>query len=491
MYNNNKYDLWPFQSGAVEQVRDAVRAGHKNILLVSPTGSGKTVIGSHLIISAHDKLNNSLFFAHRRELIHQSSEKLDQCGVPHGLILAGEKQSLMARTQVASIQSFLSRVIKDDRVMNPQAALIEIDEAHHAGCDSYQKIRDEYPDAIIVGLTATPCLGDGSGLGNIWDVMIEVATVQELVDLGYLVPTKVIAPSIPDITGVKINSSGEYDEQQAVDRMSPIIGDIVEDWLKYAKGRKTIVFTRTVGESVYLAEQFEMAGVRVAHLDGETPNKKRDQIIADLEDGLLDVVTNCQVLTEGYDCPSISCVVLARLVKSFRLWLQMVGRGMRAEDGKKDCLVMDHGGAVYEHGFPEDPAEWSLDPNEKISTRRLEKKAERKDPVEITCRFCWHVFVGHAYCPECGQKPAPQATKLNTKEGRLGAVLKVKEKKVISAEQRFWNKCLYQCSHRGAPVGAAAHMFKKKFGVWPRELDNLPDKDGWKRKASELTGVGR
>ena len=220
-----------------------------------------------------------------------------------------------------------------------------VDEAHRARARTYEQILGAYPDAVILGLTATPCRGDGRGLGNVFEVMVECPSVSELIDLDFLVPTKVYAPTKPDLKGVATRQ-GDYVARQLEDRMNTaeLVGDIVTHWHRLAEGRQTVVFASGVQHSIHLRDEFRTSGVWAEHIDGKTPKEERDEILKRLSRKEIDLVTNCMVLTEGWDQPEVSCVVLARPTKHMGLYRQMVGRVLRPAEGKSDALVIEHAG---------------------------------------------------------------------------------------------------------------------------------------------------
>jgi superfamily II DNA or RNA helicase len=239
----------------------------------------------------------------------------------------------------------------------PPADLVVVDEAHHVLAQSYKRILEIYPRAIVLGLTATPCRGDGRGLGNAFDVLIEAASVGDLVEQKYLVPTVVYAPVRPDLTGIQVKR-GDYVEEQLAARMNTaqLVGDIVEHWHRLAGPRRTVVFATGVGHSRHIRDEFRRAGVLAEHLDGSTPTDERDRILAQLAAGQIDVVTNAMVLTEGWDSPSVSCLVLARPTKSLGLYRQMVGRVLRPAPGKTDALILDHADPCTSMACPKIPS---------------------------------------------------------------------------------------------------------------------------------------
>ena len=462
-------DLREYQQKAYNELKQAAR-NHKRILLVLPTGSGKTVIAAHLIKNASDKMNHVLFKAHRKEIIDQTSEKLTRLEVDHGIIMADDKRkSLMSRVQVASVQTLIRRDF-------PHANVIIVDEAHHTVAKSYRKILDHYPEAFIVGLTATPCRSDGKGLGDIYDVIVEGPSIAELTKLKYLVPTKVFAPSVPDLRKIKI-VRGDYDERELDRRVNrpKMIGDIVEHWLKLGKGRKTVCFSASISHSVHITEAFQAAGVKAEHLDGETDKPKREQILERLRIGETEIVSNVGVLQEGWDMPEVSCIILARPTKSFGLYIQMCGRILRPFPGKEYALVLDHAGATYIHGFVHEEVKWSLDKNEKIEDRVQEKKQLIiRKPWK--CTNCFHVNEGYyKFCDNCGLKPAVQGKAPQMAEGDLIEIKKAKRKKVyaLGEKQEFYRMLLWYTRAKGHKDGYAAYIYQSKFGVMPVKVKHM------------------
>ncbi len=465
-------ELRQYQLDAVQRIRDEIRRGKRAILLAAPTGSGKTVIGAHILHSANQRDRKNLFIAHRRELIHQASNKLKAFGLDHGIMMSDEPMSALAETQVASIQTFVSRVVKRNRISAPSADVVMVDECHHATANSYLHLKEIYPDAIFIGLTATPCRTDGRGLGKFFDCLIEVATPQELIDLGYLVDTKIVAPRLPDLRGLR-TVRGDYEEAELAKRMTPMIGDLVDDWKHFASTRSTLVFAVTVAHSVWIKERFENAGITCEHVDAQTPMEKRDRIFDDFHEGKIQVLTNVGIATEGTDLPIASCAILARPTKSYGLYLQMTGRICRPHAGKKDALIIDHSGAVYAHGFPQDAGGWELDEKFSMTEKNQQRLAKETNP--ITCRECFSIYTKQLHCPNCGALPNKKGQSLSMEEGRLYHVPRQKKQKVetFTVEQKAnWYgqlKALELATSK--KHGWAAHKYREKFSVWP----NLPE----------------
>lgn len=460
--------LRPYQQDSFDKLREAA-GRHKRILVVAPTGSGKTVVASHIIKQARDKLSYVLFIAHRKEIIDQTSDKLNMMGIDHGVIMSKDpRKSAMTRVQVASIQTLIHRDF-------PLADLIIVDESHHIPSKSYQKIIKNYPDAHIIGLTATPCRADGKGLGNDFDCLLNTISTAELQEQGYLVKTRVFAPSVPDLRKIK-TVRGDFDEKELDTRVNQpkMIGDIVEHWENLAENRPTVCFALSISHSTHIVEAFVGAGVRAEHLDGETPKYIREEILARLKSGETQIVSNVAVLQEGWDMPECSCIILARPTKSYGLYLQMVGRSLRPSEGKKDTLILDHSGATYTHGFVDEKPAWSLDTKTKVQDRILEQREAKKD--DWKCQNCFFVnkyFYKH--CAHCGLKPSKQAKGVVMGEGELIEVKKAKRKKVYSMEDKtkFYRMLLSYTRSKGQRDGAASWIYRAKFGCWPAKKHGL------------------
>jgi DNA repair protein RadD len=418
--------LRQYQIDVVDRI-EALLGSASRPLIVAPTGSGKTIIAAEIINRVVARGGRVLVIAHRREIITQTRDKLIAAGVTPGIVLAGFERDLrpMAAVQIAGVQTLHSRAIRSDRMPMPAATVVIVDESHHARAKTYQAVIDAYPDATIIGLTATPVRGDGRGLGNIFTTMIEAPQVAELIKLAHLVPTKVFAPVDKKniAKGVK-TQSGDYVVSALSARMNTdrLVGDVVADWLKHGERRKTVVFACDVAHSVAIKTAFLEFDVRAEHLDGSTPKQERDAILARLKSGETEVVTNCMVLTEGFDCPDIACIILARPTKQMGLFRQMIGRGLRLAEGKSDCIILDHSGAVYRHGLPEDRVEWPLKTDERAENPQQAKRDRGDAPKLTECPQCKVLMVAPPPCVHCGWMPKPRARDRDFADGELGLV---------------------------------------------------------------------
>jgi hypothetical protein len=360
------------------------------------------------------------------------------------------------------------RGIRSDRMGLPPADLLVVDECHHAPAETYQRIINAYPNAVLLGLTATPCRGDGRGLGRIFEIMLECPQVAELIAQKYLVPTKCYAPTKPDLLGVRVER-GDYVEAQLAERMDrpKLIGDVVTHWFKYGDRRKTVAFAVNVQHSIHLRDEFLKAGVRAEHIDGSTPKAERDASLSRLAAGEIEVVVNCMVLTEGWDCPEVSCVVLARPTRYMGLYRQMVGRVLRPASGKTDAIVIDHAGAVLEHGFVEDPVEWTLDPDLRAKCATHAVRCAPGGAKVLECTQCGALRVGGQACLCCGFLPQRPPRAVPIADGDLGLVQNGRAKPPAHNSYEWYAMLAFIAMERGYKPGWAAHKHKEKFGTWP------------------------
>ena len=350
--------------------------------------------------------------------------------------------------------------------------LLVIDECHHCPATTYRKIIDAYPDATLIGLTATPCRGDGRGLGGIFDTIVESPQVSALIDMGHLVKTRVYAPLDPDLRGVQTRI-GDYVESQLADRMDrpKLIGDIVTHLHKYGERRKTVAFAVNVQHSIHIRDEFIKSGVRAEHIDGTTPKPERDAALARLASVETELITNCMVLTEGWDMPAVSCCILARPTKKMGLYRQMIGRILRPAEGKTDAIVLDHSGAVFRHGFVEDRVEWTLDPE-----RRAGSPTHNARPCEagsrlLECTQCGTIRVAGLACQHCGFLPKRPPRDVPFGDGELGRVDRDRRAHgdlLDPATRLRWQRMLtWIADERDYKPGWVAYKYREKFGAWP------------------------
>ena len=269
-------------------------------------------------------------------------------------------------------------------------------------------------------------------------------------------------------------------EKQLAERMDKqkLVGDIVTHWHRLAERRPTVVFATSVGHSVHLRDEFRASGVLAEHIDGSTPVEDREKILARLAAGTVEVVCNCMVLTEGWDQPMVSCLVLARPTRHMGLYHQMVGRVLRPAPGKDYALVLDHAGAVFEHGFVEEPVTWTLSEDRRAENPLQVSRAQHRAPALTICPECKAVRLEGRPCTACGWRPQPKPKGVEIAEGELGEVdrkRKVHRRAYTEDDKlRFYRGLLWIAQERRYKPGWAAHKFKEKFRTWPTVRDVEP-----------------
>lgn len=365
-----------------------------------------------MIHRAVQRESRVIFLVNRRELVRDTSRRLDRLGVDHGVIMGNHpRRKPWLRVHIASIDT-LSR-----REVVPPADLIFCDECHFSISPTWRKVLDRY-DCPVIGMSATPIRADGRGLGEFFDAMVCGPSVSDLIARGFLVAPRVFAPSAPELAGVTV-SHGEYNQKElarVVDR-AKLIGDVVSHWKAIARGRPTVAFAVSLEHSRHIVDQFTAAGIRAVHVDADTPDEDRDRIWAGLTDGSIDVCSSVGVISYGWDVPPVSCAILARPTKSLALYLQQVGRVLRTHTSKRDALILDHAGSCLEHGFPEDDREWSLE-----GVKRRNSGDGRAAAVRM-CQQCWAAYPStRGNCPYCGWEPERQEMMPDQVDGELSEV---------------------------------------------------------------------
>lgn len=380
--------LRPYQKRAVVDL--LTRLEQARVVAVAPTGSGKTVIGAAIVRKVTGRV---LWVAHRIELLRQARRALIEAGLPAkevGILSGPDKINIAARVLVASVDTLRSRDV-------PRVDLIVVDEAHRIAAAGYQTILDASPHARVLGLTATPWRLDGKGLGQTFGDLVIAARQAELIADGFLaMPVTYGVPrerAREMVSGVG-SDAGDYAVGQLGRAMmrGTLMGDVVAECARLAPGERTLVFATSREHGRALAERFVAASRRVALVDGLTPALERDRIIARLSVGEIEVVVNVDVLTEGFDCPAVKCVALARPTKSLTRYLQYTGRAARPFDGKR-AIILDHAGNAYRHGLPQIDREWTLEGRETNSSDAPVKR----------CGGCGAMIATRlSVCPECG-----------------------------------------------------------------------------------------
>lgn len=402
--------LRPYQQSLFDEIHSAFRRDCRNPLVVSPTGSGKTVLFSYIANRIQQAGNRVIILVHRKELVTQTSRTFTAFGIPHGIIQTGVTPSHHNRAQIAMVQTLARRTDS-----TPPPNLIIIDEAHHVAAGQYKQIIAAYPKAYVLGVTATPQRLDGKGLSDFFSEIIMGPSVEWLMQEGFLSRPKYYAPPMKaDFSGVK-KRGGDFAQDQAATAMdkATITGDAVNHYSKICNGMPAIAFCVTVAHAMHVAEQFNSSGIMSATIHANMSNEERKKIVTDLATGKISVMTSCDIVSEGFDVPVVGAAILLRPTTSLGLHLQQICRVLRPCAGKTHSVILDHVGNLLRHGLAEDNREWSL--------AGQDKKAKKSESIGLRqCKKCFCLHKPAPICPECGHiQPEPKQRKLSVIEGNL------------------------------------------------------------------------
>lgn len=460
-------DLWPNQERAIAAwVEEAKRVPPEPVVVVGPTGSGKTRVMAEIAKLAREWKWPGVLFTNRRVLTAQAIVSLGSVGVDHGVMAAGYERQALSGFQVASMQTIDARALTSRKWVLPPARVVLIDEAHSNAAAVGQHIIRHYraAGAVITGFTATPV-----GLGGLYSKIIPAGTKAECRAIGSLVPCKVFAPDEPDTKGVVRRKMVETPNGKTLWE-NIIFGDVFRHWQALnPQGRPTILWPPGVAESRWFVKEFLARGVTAEHIDGETSDEDRERIFKDSREGRCTVISSCGVLREGVDLPWITHGVLCQPCNGYSKYLQLVGRLMRAYPGKDHAVLIDHAAAYHLHGSPNEDREWQLgDDDREIFAERMRKFKSGEEQEPIRCPQCSGIRKQGPICPHCKFQHVRSVRMVRMTDGALVKQVgtKVKKKRQVSEDERVWYACLFACAKSRQPrtVKQAAWLFKTKRG---------------------------
>ena len=400
-------NLRPYQQQLITDIRLQYQLGKRSVLAVMSTGAGKTVCFSYIAQSAARKGNRVCILVHRQELLDQASRSLSSMGVTHGCIRAGRSMDLSDAVQVASVQTLARRLHKLPRDF---FQLMVVDEAHHSNAGTWVQVIEHFQSAHLLGVTATPCRGDGRGLGDHYEAMVQGPSAAWLTDNGFLARARVLAPPGFDTSGIR-KRMGDFDPKQAEQRVGTIMGDCLSHYRKHLSGQTAIAFCCSVAHAEAVAALFMGAGIPAASIDGSMDGVTRRDLLQALGTGRIKVLTSCALIGEGVDVPSVGGCILLRPTQSVSLHLQMIGRCLRPSPGKA-AVILDHVGNTLRLGHHLEPREWTLE--------GIAKRGRDKAPSVKVCPQCFAAMASQVrQCLECGHQFAPEVLELQQVEGEL------------------------------------------------------------------------
>ncbi len=385
--------LRQYQIDLIEQIRQELRE-HRRILAVLPTGAGKTHTFCTIAQLSTQRNNNVLMLVHRNELLQQTSARLTDMCVEHGII-APRHPTKHAQVQLASINSAARRLSQFPWSPN----LIIVDEAHHCAARSWQTVLEGYPNAAIIGWTATPVRLDGKGLSSAFDGLVEGPSISRLIERGYLSRYRLFAPpSQVDRTAFhKRGGDFQIEEIDQVVCQPGVIAAAVSNYQRYAADKRAIAFCSSIRHAQIVRSAFEDAGIPAVDIDGTLSAAERSSRIEAFKTGQIRVLVSVDLISEGFDVPGCECVLLLRPTASLSIYLQQVGRALRPSGA--EAIVLDCAGNLAEHGLPCQTRQWSLQGT---------AKSRDMDQVAISirvCEKCFAVYRSAPSCPHCGHAP--------------------------------------------------------------------------------------
>lgn len=366
--------LRDYQKDLYAKTQLAFREGNRRVLVQSPCGSGKTVLATYMAAKAQNRGKTVWVILPRIEIMSQTEECFKACGVERHNIYIG-----MAITTA----NLLGSLSKPD--------LVIFDECHLSMADTYLKIVRAYPEAWIVGLSASPCRSDNRPLGSLYDTMVKGVTVRWLIEHQRLAPYRYYSVPIYDTEGEVVDA-----EAARMVEASAVFGKVVDSWKRFADGKQTVVYCASVKHSKDVCKAFTDAGVKAVHMDGTTPAEERAKTVERFRNGEITVLCNCDLISMGFDMPDIGCVMLCRPTQSLSLYIQQSGRALRYKPDKT-AVIIDAVGNYTRFPMPDEDIEWSL-------TRQVKMPARINKEGNFTvrvCPNCFMTFKAADRCPFC------------------------------------------------------------------------------------------
>lgn len=440
-------NLRPYQQQLITDIRLQYQLGKRSVLAVLPTGGGKTVCFSYIAQQASIKGNRVCVLVHRQELLDQASRAMP---MPHGRIAAGKSMDLSHAVQVASVATLARRLHLLPRDF---FQLVIVDEAHHTNAGTWAKVVDHFNRAHLLGVTATPVRGDGRGLGEWYQAMVQGPTAQQLTDDGFLANARVLAP--PGFNGAGLRKRmGDFDIKDAEQRVTEIHGDCYSHYCRHLSGQTAIAFCCSVAHAEAVADLFQRQGIAAASIDGSMDGSTRRRLLEDLGTGRLKVLTSCALIGEGVDVPSVGGCILLRPTQSVGLHLQMIGRCLRPS-GDKVAVVLDHVGNTLRLGHHLEERDWSLD--------GIKKQDREKAPSVKVCPRCFAAMASTAQtCGDCGHVFRAEVREMRVVEGELQEV-GIRQRKREQSSARDLESLRQLAQQRGYKRGWAERVYQARL----------------------------
>ncbi len=410
--------LRDYQLDLYDKTSAEFRKGRRRVLVVSPCGSGKTIILAQMAANAQANGKTVWVILPRQEIMEQTLETFERCEIPLDTIYVG-----MAITTANRINEL------------PAPDLILFDECHISVASTYWKIVDAAPSAFIIGLTASPIRTDNKPLGSLYETLVEGVTVRWLIENKFLAPYEYYSVTVADLSGMSdCNDASSFLMKPAV------YGKVIENWQKLANDLPTVCYCASVNHSKATAEAFKEAGINAVHFDGTTPYAERKAIVERFRAGEIQILCNCDLISMGFDMPDIGCVLMLRPTQSTSLYIQQSGRALRYKPGKT-AIIIDAVANFMRFQLPDEPYEWSLD----TPIKQRKEVNEHGDFYIRTCNECYMVFKTAPVCPFCGAEYPLHPREIQAKEEIELKRITAEEMARVEAEKKKARMEVGQC----------------------------------------------
>lgn len=403
------YELHPYQKKLVQQTRQELANGKNSVLIQSPAGSGKSVVIAEIARLTVKKGGYVMFMVHRKELVEQITDSFKENNVDlsHCTIMT-----------VGRVKNRLGKL--------PKPTLIITDETHHSLAKTYRSVYKFYLKVPRIGFTASPWRMNGKGLHTIYESMVKGPSVKWLIKNKYLAPYEYYSVNLVNSDKLRKSSTGDYTNKSMDEAVGKtIFGDVIATYKKVANGQQAIVYAHSIEYSKLVANSFNQTGIKASHVDSKTSSTERAQIMNDFKTGKIKIICNVDLISEGFNVPDCSTVILLRPTASLVLFIQQSMRSMRYKPNKR-AIIIDHVANYSRFGLPDDDFDWTLDDREK-------KRNGRKDdaPAIKTCDRCFRVVPAQSkICPFCGFEFEIEATEMQ--EDKNAKIEKIGEFKMVA-----------------------------------------------------------
>jgi len=458
------------QELAIEQIKGSLRRGNKRIVLAAPCSMGKTMIAASIMIGAAAKGKRAVFFCDRIKLVQQTIDTFERLGADYSVMQGIDwRWDAKKYIQVVSTQTAIRR-----RRFDFDIAIV--DECHSMHLKLIERL-EQFNNIPVIGLSATPF---AKGMGKFFQDLIVPITPRELIEKGWLCPTEYYVGRTVDTSGVKTKAlptgGSDYDPEELGRRMSEdetLSGDIVENYRLHSNNltRRAVAFCPNIEYSKNLVQRFNDAGIPAVHIDGYTDEEERKVIYSAFESGEYVVMSCSKLLGVGWDDPGCEILIDCYKTKSAIAFIQRAGRIWRIAEGKEKATYLDHAGNVSHFGFPEDVVPYKLDDGEKRFNERDQIKKEEKEPILHICPTCTAMFTGRKCA--CGYT-LPSDAKILKDDGSKLVLANGESEKAM--KQRWYSELLDIAHAKEYSPGWVAHMYRDKFGVWPRNVRRVPER---------------